>query len=479
MKKLIVLLLAMFVAWTLVTAVHGQIIVGNYTATSFQSGNMLPTSCSGSAVFTLTTTWTPYYCNNGTYTVFGTGAPATTAASLYGGSIGAQPYQSAASTTLFAYPGTSTASFYLDGTRTDSYTPNGTALLPYKTLAQLSAGIANVTGPFVINVVPLVGGYTYTGDISFPAYPMTIIGNGATYIITGNVTINNTFYINNLYTTISGTLTYASTSATESQRIAGSLTVTGGIFTSGYEHFFDMSILSNTLITLNSGATPVFTNVVGTPLFKSASGATASTVLTIIDTQSLATGAYTNVDMSNGGLAVIRGFIATNNGTVANINLSGSSAVGASTPNILSNIEAAWVAAGSSFTRVAPDSYMPLLTGTNLQFSGPMEIVQYSLTGQTDSLAATTIYTTLTAGYYRLSIAGQCTTAGSAGSFTVAPNGILSTVTGSIVLTTSGAARSVVSMGYVPSGVAIAYITTVTSNTGGVYRVDAILERVR
>ena len=96
MKKLIALFSTIFALGALATAAHGQIIVGNYTATSFQSGATLPSSCSGSSVFTLTTTWVPYYCNGGTYVAFGSGGSSATATSLLNGSTGAQPYQTAA-----------------------------------------------------------------------------------------------------------------------------------------------------------------------------------------------------------------------------------------------------------------------------------------------------------------------------------------------------------------------------------------------
>lgn len=298
--------------------------------------------------------------------VYGSTTTAATATSLAGGTTGAEPYQSASGVTSFAYPSSSTASFYLDGTRTDSYTPNGTALLPYTTLAQLVTGVASATGPFVIYSTPTAAGYTYTGNVSFPAQFMTIYGNESQWTITGNITVNAGFEIYNLNTTATGTLTYAATSTVESERNGGSLTITGGIFTSGYEHFFALSILLNTLVTLNVGATPVFTNVVGTPRFASASGATAATVLTIIDCQSLATGAYTNVNMSNGGLTVIRGFIATNNNLQANINLSGSSGTSATVANLLAGVSAAIVTCGTAYTYIDNGSLIASLTGSNL-----------------------------------------------------------------------------------------------------------------
>jgi hypothetical protein len=397
------------------------------------------------------------------------------ATSLAGGTTGAEPYQSSAGTTSFAYPGSSVASFYLDGTRTDSYTPNGTELLPYTTLTQLIAGVASATGPCVIYSTPTASSYTYTGNVSFPAYFMTIFGNGSTWAFTGNVQLNAAFHIENLYTTATGTLTYAATTATESERIGGSLTITGGIFTSGYEHFFDMSILTNTLVTLNVGATPVFTNVVGTPRFKSASSATAATVLTVIDSQSLATGAYTNIDMSNGGLALLRGFLATNNNSVVNINLSGSSAVSSTVANYLTGVSAGQVTCGSAYTYVAPDGIMALLSGTALHFTGALELAQYSLLTQSSSVAATTLYTTLATGIYRVTASVQTTTAGSAGTVLATVNG---TASATASLTTLAAAQSLSTTYYAAAATVIQYTTTVASNTGGVYRIDAIVERV-
>lgn len=372
---------------------------------------------------------------------------------------------------------TPTTIYYLDGNRTDSYAENGSLEFPFKTLSTLASGVSGVTGPFAIVSAPTPSAYTYTGNISFPAYFMTILGNGSSWSVTGNITTNGAFYITNLRTTATGTLTYAATTTTESVRIGGSLTITGGIFTSGYEHFFDLSILSNTLVTLNPGATPVFTNVVGTPRWKSASGATAATVLTIINSTSLASGAYTAVDMSNGGLFTARGFAAVNNGTVVNINLVGSSATGVTAPNILNGVQAAWTTAGSSFTTVDGTDYLPLLTGTSLNFLSPMQVAQYSLTGQTASLSSTTIYTTLAPGVYRITLSVALTTVGSAGTVfgSITNNGN----TASVAINGSGnPIETRTSMWYRSASSAIAVQSTVSGNTGGVYRVDAIVERV-
>ena len=73
MKRIILLLSVIFSFCAVALPVYGQVVVGNYTATSFQSGAVLPSSCTGSSIFTVTTTWQPYYCNGETYTVFGSG----------------------------------------------------------------------------------------------------------------------------------------------------------------------------------------------------------------------------------------------------------------------------------------------------------------------------------------------------------------------------------------------------------------------
>ena len=364
--------------------------------------------------------------------------------------------------------------FWVDGSQSgfNVQEPDGTQKHPFFNISD-ALSVMNGPNPYTLNIA--AGTYNESGNFSGPSSFLTIYGNGATWNVTGNITLNGAFYITNLRTVASGTLTYAATAATESVRIGGSLQITGGISTSGYEHFFDLSILMNTQVTLNVGATPVFTNVVGTPRFKSAAGATAATVLTIIDSQSLATGAYTNVDMSNGGLTVLRGFIATNNNSVVNINLSGSSAVSATVANDLTGLLAGQVTCGSAYTYVAPDSVMGLLSGTAIHFTGSMELAQYSLTAQSASESATTLYTATANGIYRVTASVQTTTAGSAGTVLTTVNGSASATA---ALTTLGDTRSVSSMFYAAAGSTLQFTTTVSSNTGGVYRIDAAVERV-
>jgi len=369
---------------------------------------------------------------------------------------------------------TTTAKFYLDGNRTDGYTENGSVEYPFKTLANLFSYLSGYAAPFVVESIPTATAYAYTGDVSFPAQFMTIFGNGSTWAVTGNITLNAAFHIENLYTAATGTLTYAATAATESERIGGSLTITGGIFTSGYEHFFDMSILMNTLVTLNAGATPVFTNVVGTPRFVTASGSTATTVLTIINCQSLATGAYVNVNMSNGGIAVINGFIATNNGTVVNINLSGSSGASASVANLLRGVSAAQVTCGSAYTYASPDCLMALFSGTALHFTGPIELATYKATAQTATIASTAIYTALADGIYRMSLNVRVTTAGSAGTVV----GSVNYQTTSTISLTSTGHYTLFDQDFISAGSSIPLSATVTSNTGGVYEIFCVVERV-
>src|SRR5208282_6392845 len=114
---------------------------------------------------------------------------------------GAQPYQTASGTTAFVYPATDVNALNLDGNRTDTYTPDGTPERPYITLAQLITGLSSVNGPYVIacNPISSTSGYTYTGNVTFPNYQGTIIGNSCIWNITGNVTVPGTYNISNLY----------------------------------------------------------------------------------------------------------------------------------------------------------------------------------------------------------------------------------------------------------------------------------------
>jgi hypothetical protein len=82
---------------------------------------------------------------------------------------------------------------------------------------------------------------------------------------------------------------------------------------------------------------------------------------------------------------------------------------------------------------------MPLLSGTALHFSGALELVQYSLTAQASSISATTLYTTLAIGIYRITASVQTTTAGSAGTVLVTVKG---TASATADLTSLGSTQS-------------------------------------
>lgn len=301
--------------------------------------------CVAGSVASYKTTGTLYTCQSGVYVL------------LSGGGGGG---------TLIA----PTLEFWVSPTT--SCTPaTGTIQCPFAS-PDAALAAATATAPYTVHIAP--GTYATTGTVSIPSNItfLTVYASGAVWNITGSATLNQPYRIEGLTTTLTGSLTYAYTGATESIRRGGSIIATGGLFTSGYEHFFDMSILSNTLITLNVGATPVFTNVVGTPRFITASGATADTVLTIINSQSLASGAYTNVDLTNGGRMIARGFIVTNDGLRANLKLAGSG-TSVATGNSLDGVSAAWADSGSAYTVITPSSYIPYLVGTAIHYTGGVE----------------------------------------------------------------------------------------------------------
>ena len=370
--------------------------------------------------------------------------------------------------------------YWVDGNQIgfNVQTPDGTQKYPFWHISNAFA-VMGSGGPYTLHIA--AGVYNETGNFSGPAAFLTIYGNGSTWNVTGNITLNGAFYITNLRSTATGTLTYAATAATESVRIGGSLQVSGGIFTSGYEHFFDMSILMNTLVTLNIGATPVFTNVVGTPRFKSASGARAAfsttpTVLTIINSSSLASGAYTNIDMSNGGIVTARGFAATNDALHENIILGGSNGTGVTSPNILDGVQAGITTAGSAFVTIDGTDYLPGISGTNFNLLGPIKVGSITSTGQTASIGSTTALTTGAAGLYRYTGTVRTTTAGSAGTVLLTLAGTASTAASLTSLTSQ---YGVSGCTYLQAGESISYSTTVASNNGGQYRADVLVEWIK
>lgn len=315
MKKLIAFLSMIFVSGLLTTALSGQIIVGNYTATSFQSGATLPTSCSGSSVFTLTTTWLPYYCNSGSYTVFGSGGTSTAATNLLNGSVGAQPYQTSASTTAFVYPATDTSMLTLDANRTDTYTADGTIERPYKTLLAWAAAIPS-SGLTSVFVSPN-STYTTSSAATLPAIPTTIYGNNSTFTFSGGITVNalpTTIYDLNTV----GTTTYSSCGSTiRSERHGGSYS--GGNVTLGagcYTHFYGVNLSGNSN-TLTVNGTLYGEALTGSMGLKSGG---SSTLLAMYNPNITKSSGY-NIDMTSGGELLLSGGILNTVAGTANIYL--------------------------------------------------------------------------------------------------------------------------------------------------------------
>jgi hypothetical protein len=315
MKKLIALFSTIFVMEIVATAAHGQIIVGNYTATSFQSGAPLPSSCSGSSVFTLTTTWVPYYCNGGTYVAFGSGGSSATAASLLNGSTGAQPYQTAASTTAFVYPATDTAMLTLDANRTDTYTADGTIERPYKTLSALTAALPS-TGLASIFTSPN-SSYSVSSAATLPAIPITIYGNSSTWTFSGGVTVNSLPTIIYDLNTV-GVTTYATCSSTiRSERHGGSYS--GGNVTLGascYNHIYGTNLSGNSY-TLTVNGTLYGEALTGSMKIKSGG---SSALLAMYNPNMTKSSGY-NIDMTSGGQLLLSGGLLNTVAGTANIYL--------------------------------------------------------------------------------------------------------------------------------------------------------------
>jgi hypothetical protein len=313
MKKIFVSLLTILVIFSSFLEMKSQTIVGNYVATSFQSGAVLPSTCYGSSVFTLTTTWIPYYCDAGIYVAFGTGAPATTAANITNGSAGAQPYQTAPSTTAFVYPATDTRMLTLDLNRTDSYVEDGTIERPYKNLPTLvipSTGLASIfSSPN--------SSYSTSTATTIPAIPLTIYGNNSTWTFSGGLTVNSlptTIYDLNTV----GNTTYSTCGSTiRSERHGGSYS--GGNVTLGagcYTHFYGVNLSGNSNTLSVNG---LFYGEALTGSMKIAS-AGSSALLAMYNPNMTKSSGY-NIDMTSGGQLLFSGGLLNTAAGTANIYL--------------------------------------------------------------------------------------------------------------------------------------------------------------
>jgi hypothetical protein len=313
MKRIFVFLSTILMFGAASLALNGQTVVGNFIATSFSSGSVLPSTCYGSSVFTLTTTWLPYYCNGGVYVAFGTGAPATTAANLTNGSVGAQPYQTAASTTAFVYPATDLQMLTLDLNRTDSYTEDGTIERPYKNLPTL---VIPSTGLASIFASPNAS-YSTSTATTLPAIPLTIYGNNSTWTFSGGLTVNSlptTIYDLNTV----GNTTYSTCGSTiRSERHGGSYS--GGNITLGagcYTHFYGVNLSGNSY-NLTANGLLYGEALTGSMGIKSEG---SSAVLALYNPNITKTSGY-NIDMTSGGQLLFNGGILNTVAGTANVYL--------------------------------------------------------------------------------------------------------------------------------------------------------------
>lgn len=252
---------------------------------------------------------------------------------------------------------TRSVDIYINGNRAANYTPDGTVNRPFRSIS--SALAINPTSAITIHLSP--GNYTDSSPINFPAYPVTIYGNGATWTVP-SVTVNAPYTIYNLNTV--GNVIYAYTGTTRSLRVGG--TLVGDVSISGFEDYESVNFSAHT-VTVQAGANPLFSHC--TFGSKLVSGASTSTI-TINDCQfSRSTVDDYNIDMAAGGNLVCRGALLDNKtyatgGTHANINLSGASTT---TPSLLAGcICGNGISAGTAYVIFGDDNIAPVLTGTKI-----------------------------------------------------------------------------------------------------------------
>ena len=104
----------------------------------------------------------------------------------------------------------------------------------------------------------------------------------------------------------------------------------------------------------------------------------------------------------------------------------------------------------------------------------PLNVINYTLAGQSATLGSTTAYTAVIAGVYQITGTVLTTTAGSAGTVLITlstTKGGSSAASTATTLTTLGDSSAIQFASYLNVGDTITYTTTVAGNVGGVYEV--------
>jgi len=373
--------------------------------------------------------------------------------------------------TSSGYLAITTKEIYIDGNRTDTFISNGSVIKPYKTIQDALMSITNPTVGYTFYIAP--GIYTTTSAISFPSVPITIYGNRSLWTVP-SVTVNNPYSVYDLNTI--GTVIYAYTGATRSLRLGGS--ITGAVTINGFEDYESINFSTNS-ITISANSSPLFSHcTIGSKIISAAS----TSVITINDCQfSRPTVDDYNIDMTNGGQLICRGVLLSNlpiasGGTHANINLSGASS-SSSIPNMIASTVGNYgITCGTAYTILGPDNILPVVTGTSLHLTAARKIVEYSLANQSASKTSTTLYTVQATGLYKTTGSIRITTAGTTGTVLLTLDGL---PTSTISLTTLGVQTFMVNDEYKVAGETIVYTTTVSGNSGGVYRIDCTVEQIQ
>jgi hypothetical protein len=237
---------------------------------------------------------------------------------------------------------------YIDCNRTDTYVENGTIQYPYK---KISNGLSTVTSAFAVHLAS--GSYTETGDLSLPAYPMTVYGNKSTLTCTGTITINEVHSIYDLNTV--GSIIYAYTGSSRSTRSGGSINGTVTI-QGGFPHFDSLNYTGNMTMT---GGNPYFRTMTGGGRLI-LNG--ASVVLSLSDCNLNMNLALSNITVTLGQL-IINGSIFVNNGTVPNITISNTNTL--TTAHAFAGVLTNWLACGTTaYTLLAPTCVITAITGS-------------------------------------------------------------------------------------------------------------------
>jgi hypothetical protein len=280
--------------------------------------------------------------------------------------------------------------FWVDGNRTDTYTQTGSYTQPFKKMSTAIAAMMG-SGPYVLYVYPTPTGYTDTGALVGPAATITVYGNGATWTVTGSLTLPGVLHSYDMTTQTTGGIVSTQTGTVRSTIHGGS--IIGNLTTSGYVHFHD-STISTGVITVGSGSFVYMSGVVGGSRIVTTD---ATSIFSAIGINLDSSTASALIDASAGGQLIITSSLLKNTGATT-VNCADGAATPATANMFNGVISSGAISCGAALTTFANVSPRPSGSAV-FAISNPADIcVSASGSQTTYTCTSTSVSTSLVTG---------------------------------------------------------------------------------